>query len=368
MRLSDGREMPFARDDPQLRHLAYAYASTVHAAQGQTHDRVIAVLDTGAGPLVNQQTLYVQLSRAREQAVVLTDNREQLVETLEANTGERLTALEAIGETERVKAPAKRAVSGEAAAAFLEGLRAERAERAFAALPAAELDDRQALRDRAVAAELWRRRPRMEAFAAMDAARRTAVRAGRAPPFDEDAVEAAGRAAAGARARLDAWRSLEAALVGDADEAADRLAPEGTLLADRSLDMASIERHGKAAQEASAAFGAVARRAHAAGEAALAAAAEETASGYGLDERFWAYRLAGAPVRPWRSKRSGTWRRRRRSGTSGPGGGCASGRPTRAPKGPPSPRRLRRHMTARGTLRARRPSGACGWPNTGSRP
>ncbi|MDE0460660.1 MAG: relaxase domain-containing protein, partial [Chromatiales bacterium] len=97
LRLADGREMTFARNDPQLRHLAYAYASTVHAAQGQTHERVIAVLDTGAGPLVNRQTLYVQLSRARERAVVLTDNREQLLETLEANTGERLTALEAIG-------------------------------------------------------------------------------------------------------------------------------------------------------------------------------------------------------------------------------------------------------------------------------
>ena len=132
MRLSDGREMLFAPDDPQLRHLAYAYASTVHAAQGQTHDRVIAVLDTGAGPLVNQQTLYVQLSRAREEAVVLTDNREQLVETLEANTGERLTALEAIGEEVEPRAPKKRAISGEAATAFLDGLRAEREQKAAA--------------------------------------------------------------------------------------------------------------------------------------------------------------------------------------------------------------------------------------------
>ncbi len=125
LQLADGRQMTFARDDPQLRHLAYAYASTVHAAQGQTHERVIAVLDTGAGPLVNQQTLYVQLSRAREQAVVLTDNREQLVETLEANTGERLTALEAIGEAaDTAAAPVKAAVS--VAADFLEGLGAER--------------------------------------------------------------------------------------------------------------------------------------------------------------------------------------------------------------------------------------------------
>ena len=54
----------------------------------------------------NQQTFYVQLSRARENAVVLTDNREQLVETLEANTGERITALDAwLDEAERTLAP-----------------------------------------------------------------------------------------------------------------------------------------------------------------------------------------------------------------------------------------------------------------------
>ena len=76
----------------------------------------------------NQQTFYVQLSRARENAVVLTDNREQLVETLEANTGERITALDAIGE-----APAKAQVGRAAAAAFAERLRTERERDAAAA-------------------------------------------------------------------------------------------------------------------------------------------------------------------------------------------------------------------------------------------
>jgi len=149
MQLPDGREMTFARNDPQLRHLAYAYASTVHAAQGQTHERVIAVLDTGAGPLVNQQTLYVQLSRARGQAVVLTDNPEQLVEMLEANTGERLTALEAIGEAVEdraaaVTAPAKAVVSADAAADFLDTLRAERERQAEAEAALRRLAETQA--------------------------------------------------------------------------------------------------------------------------------------------------------------------------------------------------------------------------------
>ena len=261
----------------------------MHAAQGQTHDRVIAVLDTGAGPLVNQQTLYVQMSRAREEAVVLTDNREQLIETLEANTGERLTALEAIGETVGDRAPAKRAVDAAAATAFLDALRAERAERAFVALPAAGLDDRQALRDRLAAAELAAESAR-EVPAAMDAARQAAVPAGRAPPFDDDAVEAARTVAAGARTRVDAYRSLMSVLSA-AEKASGRLAP-GDALRDRDIDEASMERHGAAAREAAAVFDELAQSAHAAGEAALAAGAEERASNLGLDEQYWAYRLA----------------------------------------------------------------------------
>ncbi len=329
MRLSDGRELQFAPDDPQLRHLAYAYASTVHAAQGQTHDRVIAVLDTGAGPLVNQQTLYVQLSRAREEAVVLTDNREQLVETLEANTGERLTALEAIGETDAVKAPAKRAVSEEAASAFLDGLRAERerqaeaaaalrrlaeaeaaymaacaavekAEGAFAALPAVALDDRQTLRDRIAAAEFAEQAA--HEGAAADAVLDAAEAAGRAPPLDDAAMEAANTDEAGAGARLEAYRSLKRAMSA-ADRASQRLAPEGALL-DEDIDEASRQRHGAAAREAAAAFDGVAAKAQAAGEPSLAADAREKATELELTALHWSYKLAsGRFALAWRAER-----------------------------------------------------------------
>ncbi len=94
----DGREFRMKMDDPQLCHCEHGYSSTVHAAQGITRDHVIAVLESGHGQLSDQQSFYVELSRARDHAVVLTDNIEQLTETLTANTGERLTALEAIGE------------------------------------------------------------------------------------------------------------------------------------------------------------------------------------------------------------------------------------------------------------------------------
>ncbi len=99
LKTDEGRRLEMELDDPRLRHIAHAYATTVHAAQGLTRDKVIAVLDSGHGQLANQQTFYVEISRARDEAIIVTDNREQLAETLEENTGEVLTALEAVGES-----------------------------------------------------------------------------------------------------------------------------------------------------------------------------------------------------------------------------------------------------------------------------
>ncbi len=97
LRTQDGREIAMARDDPQLHHLDHAYSSTVHAAQGLTCDRVIAVLDTDRAP-ADQAMFYVELTRARDNVVLLTDDREALIEALETAPAEELSALKAIGE------------------------------------------------------------------------------------------------------------------------------------------------------------------------------------------------------------------------------------------------------------------------------
>ena len=94
----DGRAFALSRRDMQLRHLDHAWSSTVHGAQGMARDNVIAVLDSGHGALTDQATFYVELTRARDRVVVLTDNREDLMAALEAATGERVSALEAVGE------------------------------------------------------------------------------------------------------------------------------------------------------------------------------------------------------------------------------------------------------------------------------
>ena len=90
LRTARGERHTLDARDPLLRHIDYAYAATTHAAQGSTCERVIAVLDSDPMPVVNQQNLYVQLSRAREAVHLFTDDRELLSETLEAHAGDRM--------------------------------------------------------------------------------------------------------------------------------------------------------------------------------------------------------------------------------------------------------------------------------------
>ncbi len=98
-RLEDGGTLELKRGDPQLRHLDHAWASTVHAFQGRTVDNVIAAMEARHPHLTTQKSFYVEISRARDRAELVTDNAKALREQLEAVTGERISALEGIGET-----------------------------------------------------------------------------------------------------------------------------------------------------------------------------------------------------------------------------------------------------------------------------
>ena len=106
-RLGDGRTLELGRDDPQMRHLDHAWASTVHAFQGRTVDNVIAVMEARHPKLSTQKSFYVEISRARHGAELVTDDAKALRETLEAATGERVSALEGIGAAERALAREK---------------------------------------------------------------------------------------------------------------------------------------------------------------------------------------------------------------------------------------------------------------------
>ncbi len=103
-RLEDGRMLDMNAGDPQLRHVDRAWASTVHAFQGRTVDTVIAAIEANHPNLTNRKMLYVEISRARDRAELVTDDKAALKEQLEALTGERIAALEALGEA-KAKAP-----------------------------------------------------------------------------------------------------------------------------------------------------------------------------------------------------------------------------------------------------------------------
>ena len=94
--------LDLASGDPQLRHVDRAWASTVHAFQGRTVDTVIAAMEANHPNLTTQKSFYVEISRARDRAELVTDDKAALKEQLEAVTGERIAALEAV-EPERAK-------------------------------------------------------------------------------------------------------------------------------------------------------------------------------------------------------------------------------------------------------------------------
>ncbi len=74
----------------------------MHAFQGKTVDTVIAAMEANHPHLTTQKSFYVEISRARDKAEQVTDDKAALKEQIEAVTGERIAALEAV-EPERAK-------------------------------------------------------------------------------------------------------------------------------------------------------------------------------------------------------------------------------------------------------------------------
>ena len=100
-RLEDGKTLELGKGDPQMRHVDHAWASTVHAFQGRTVDNVIAAMEARHPHLTTQKSFYVEISRARDRAELVTDDAAELRAQLQAVTGERIAALEGIGEMKR---------------------------------------------------------------------------------------------------------------------------------------------------------------------------------------------------------------------------------------------------------------------------
>jgi conjugative relaxase-like TrwC/TraI family protein len=94
VRLDKGRKMSMPLAD--ARKVDLGYASTSHAAQGATVDRVITNIDSGRHvALVNNRQAYVSLSRARLDARIYTDDMEGMRRAV-ARTQEKTLALDVV--------------------------------------------------------------------------------------------------------------------------------------------------------------------------------------------------------------------------------------------------------------------------------
>jgi len=93
-----GKVLEIDRSDKMLERLGLAYAINMHQAQGMTTDKGIGVVHSAEAKLATQRLTYVMLTRVRFDMEIVTDNKERLLETISGNPGDKLSALETIGE------------------------------------------------------------------------------------------------------------------------------------------------------------------------------------------------------------------------------------------------------------------------------
>ena len=83
------RDVPSVREqvqnviDRDFGHLTHGYVLTSHASQGDTVDKVFAGISSESLAATNQRTAYVALTRGKEQVLVFTDDRKELLKAME---------------------------------------------------------------------------------------------------------------------------------------------------------------------------------------------------------------------------------------------------------------------------------------------
>ena len=68
--------------DRDFGHLSHGYVVTSHASQGVTVDKVFIGMSSESFPATYQRTAYVAVTRGKEQAVIFTDDKEELLKAV----------------------------------------------------------------------------------------------------------------------------------------------------------------------------------------------------------------------------------------------------------------------------------------------
>ena len=108
----DGRTETLDLDAARDRHIAHAYVETAFAAQGRTADHVMIHADSKATNLVDQKSFYVGISRAKETAIIFTNDRSKLVSAINERAGQVQSAIAETAMTASVADKAVRAGLG----------------------------------------------------------------------------------------------------------------------------------------------------------------------------------------------------------------------------------------------------------------
>src|SRR6202035_3237888 len=68
--------------DRDFGHLTHGYVVTSHASQGVTVDKVFVGVSSESFPATYQRTAYVAVTRGKEQALIFTDDRTELLKAI----------------------------------------------------------------------------------------------------------------------------------------------------------------------------------------------------------------------------------------------------------------------------------------------
>jgi hypothetical protein len=101
MRTGEGVAIHLAHGDRMLSRLGLAYAINMHQAQGMTTDQGIGVMHAAERHLSNQRLTHVMATRVRDDITIFTNDRDQLLRSIEGNPGDKASALEHVGEVAR---------------------------------------------------------------------------------------------------------------------------------------------------------------------------------------------------------------------------------------------------------------------------
>lgn len=77
----------------QNQNFDYGYAVTAYTSQGQTHQNAVMLAESNMKKLVNQKAYFVGISRAKETALIFTDNKTNLIKTIAKEDGSKTSTL-----------------------------------------------------------------------------------------------------------------------------------------------------------------------------------------------------------------------------------------------------------------------------------